>query len=68
VRLSALRAGRPLPTGRFPVITCVRDRVDPRAEVVLEGLEKSNVLNGNRIRDLPASSIVPKPTKLPQAP
>jgi hypothetical protein len=36
VRLSAPRAGRPLPPGRFLVLISVR--VDPRAIVRLEGL------------------------------
>jgi hypothetical protein len=38
VRLSALRAGRPLPLGRFPVLISVTDGVDPRATVRLEVL------------------------------
>jgi hypothetical protein len=38
VRLSALRAGRPLTSGRFPVIISVRGSVDPGDIVRLEGL------------------------------
>jgi hypothetical protein len=40
VRLSALRAGRPLPPGRFLVPIYVRGWVDPRVTVQLEGLGK----------------------------
>jgi hypothetical protein len=38
VRLSALRAGRPLPPGRFLVLISLRRRVEPRAIVQLKGL------------------------------
>jgi hypothetical protein len=38
VRLSALRAGRPLPPGRFLVHISVRGRIDPKAIGRLEGL------------------------------
>jgi hypothetical protein len=38
VRVSALRAGHPLPPGRFRELIFVRGRVDPRATARLEGL------------------------------
>jgi hypothetical protein len=38
VKLSALRSGRPLSTGRFLVLNYIRDWVEPRAIVRLEGL------------------------------
>jgi hypothetical protein len=48
VRLSALRAGRPLPPGRFLVLISVRGWVEPRAMVRLDGL--------GRLKNLMASS------------
>jgi hypothetical protein len=60
VRLSALGAGSPLPPGRFLVLIYVSGWVDPRAIVRLEGLgqlNKSNYLNRNGTRDLPACSV-----------
>jgi hypothetical protein len=70
VRLSALQAGRPLPTGRFLKLISVRDRIDPRAIVRLEGLGKLEKIQliGTRTRYLPACTIVPQPTMLPRAP
>jgi hypothetical protein len=38
LRLSVLRAGRPLPPGRFLVLVSIRGCVNPRAIVHLEGL------------------------------
>jgi hypothetical protein len=40
VRLSALRAGRPLPPGRFLVLISATGCVDPRAIVRLEGFRQ----------------------------
>jgi hypothetical protein len=40
VRLLALRADRPLSPGRFLVLISVRDWVDPRTVVRMEGLGK----------------------------
>jgi hypothetical protein len=40
VRLSASRAGSPLPTGRFLVLISVRGKVDTRAIVRLEELDQ----------------------------
>jgi hypothetical protein len=37
-RLSALRTGRPLPSGRLLVLVFIRGLVDPRTTVRLEGL------------------------------
>jgi hypothetical protein len=70
VRLAALRAGRPVPPGRFLVHISVIGGVDPRAIVWLEVLSQSYTCDfiGNRIRDLPACSIAPQQTSLPSAP
>jgi hypothetical protein len=69
-RLSALHAGRFLPPGKFLVFISVRDWVDPRAIVRLEGLGKLKkyTSTGTQTGDLPACSIVPQPTTLPSAP
>jgi hypothetical protein len=61
VMLSALRARRPLPPGRFLMLIS-----DTRAIVRLEGLgkfKKSNDLLGNRIRNLSVCSTLPQPLR-----
>jgi hypothetical protein len=50
VKLSALRAGRPLPLGRFLLLISVRGRIDPRATVQLEGL--------GRLKNPTTSSVI----------
>jgi hypothetical protein len=40
VRLSALHASHPLPSGRFLVLISLKGKVDPRAIVRLEGSGK----------------------------
>jgi hypothetical protein len=67
VRLSALRADRPLPQGTFLVLISVRGWVDPRSIVRLEGLgQLKNPMTSSGIE--PACSIAPQPTTLPHAP
>jgi hypothetical protein len=69
-RLSALRAGRFLPPGRFLVLISVRSWVDPRAILRLKGFGKSkkSTSSGIRTGDLQACSIVAQSTTLPCAP
>jgi hypothetical protein len=71
VRLSALRAGRPLPPGKFQEYSWYSFLLEVEATPGLEGLgqlKKSNDLIGIRSRDLPACSIVSQPTTIPRAP
>jgi hypothetical protein len=69
VRLSALRAGRPLPP-RFLVLISVRGSVDPRAIVQLEGLgQVKNPMTSSEIDPATFRLVaVPEPTMLPRAP
>jgi hypothetical protein len=59
-RVMRLRGFALYPPGRFMLLISVRGRADPKAIVRLEGLgkKKKNDLLGNRIRDLPACSII----------
>jgi hypothetical protein len=68
VRLSAPRAGRPLPPRKIPsTLICWRlSRLQGHsAGGRIRSIEKSNDFIGIRTRDLPACSIVPQPTTLP---
>jgi hypothetical protein len=65
VKLSALHAGRPLPTWRFLVFISVGGWVNPRATVRLKGLwqvKKKNSMTSSGIEPsvLPAWNIVPQ--------
>jgi hypothetical protein len=71
VRLSALRAGRPLPPRNLPgTHFCSRlSRTQGHSAAGgIRSVEKSNYIIGIRSRDFPACSIVPQPTTLPRAP
>jgi hypothetical protein len=58
VRLSALRAGRPLSPERFLVLISVRESPQGHSAAGrIRSVEKSNYFTGNRTRDLPASSM-----------
>jgi hypothetical protein len=70
VRLSALRARRPLPPRMIPGTHFCYRLSRPQGHSAagrIRSIEKSNDI-GNRTRDLPACSIVPQPTALPRAP
>jgi hypothetical protein len=62
VRLSASRAGRPLPPARFLVLVSVSGY---SAALRIRSIENPMTSSGI---DLPAFSIVPQPTALPRAP
>jgi hypothetical protein len=68
VRLSALRAGRPLPPRKIPdTHSCWRLSRLRGYSVAgrIRSIEKMH-LTGTKIRNLPACSIVPEPTTLPR--
>jgi hypothetical protein len=67
VKLSALRAGRPLPPRKIPGTRFCQRLSRPQghsAAGMIRSIEKSNGLIGIRSRDLPACSIVPQPATL----
>jgi hypothetical protein len=69
-RLSALRAGRPLPPKKIPdthfCYSLCRSHGNS-ATGRIRSIEKSNDLIGNRTGGLPACSKVPQPNMLPSA-
>jgi hypothetical protein len=69
VRLSALRAGRPLSPQEDSWYSILLEAVDPRAIVRLEelGKLKKSTSSGTLTGDLPACSIVPQSTTLLRA-
>jgi hypothetical protein len=68
VRLSALRAGSPLPPGIFVVLISVRGWFDPRAiRITLRQLKNAMTLSGIEPATFPTCGIVPQPTTLPRA-
>jgi hypothetical protein len=66
VRLSALRAGRPLPQAESWCSFLLEAESSPGTAERIKTIAKSNDLIENRTRDLPACSIVPQPTTLPR--
>jgi hypothetical protein len=71
VRLSALRAGRPLLLGIFLVLIPVKRLSRPQGHSAvrrIRSIEKSKDLIGTRIRDFPACSTVPQRATIPRAP
>jgi hypothetical protein len=71
VRLSGLRAGRPLHAGIVLVLISVKRLSRPQdhsAAGRIRSIENPNNLIRNRNRDPPDCSIVPQPTTLLRAP
>jgi hypothetical protein len=70
VKLSALRAGRPLlqENSWYSFLLEAGRPLGHRAAGGIRQINKSNDLIGNRTRDLPACSVVPQLTTLPSAP
>jgi hypothetical protein len=71
IRLSALRAGRPLPPGKFLVLISFSGWVDPRAIVRLQGLGQLKypmTSSGLEPATFQILALVPQPTTLPRAP
>ena len=71
VRLSALRTGRLYPSGNTPVTHFCQSLSQSQGHSAagrIISMKNSNDTIGNRTRDLPACSVVPKPTAPPCAP
>jgi hypothetical protein len=69
VRMSALRAGRPLPPRKIPGTHFCYKLSRPQGHSAagrIRSTENSNDFIWNRTRDLPACSIVSQPTTLPR--
>jgi hypothetical protein len=71
VRLTALRAGRPLPPRKFPGTHFCWKLIRPQGHSAtgkIGSIKESIDFIGNRTHDVPACSIVSQPTKLLRAP
>jgi hypothetical protein len=70
VKLSVLRAGRPLPQkdSWYSFLLEAESASGHSAAGMIRSIEKSSDLIGTRTRDLSTYSIVPQPTTLPRAP
>jgi hypothetical protein len=68
VMLSPLRAGRPLPPGRFLALISVRGWVDPRAIMWLQGLGQSKYPMTSSVTEPATFRLVAEYLEQPRAP